>query len=163
MLILSLKKHFPARWPEWFMAGLLFAWGAYVALHPALFTNPATATVMSGMALMAGSLPPAAMWGLSATTVGLIRGSALFINGAYTRTPMIRLIMSFASAFIWTQVVVGLIKSGVPNMGLVVYSGLVVMDIVSACRAAVDTVYAEKLRHDIKQGQRQYDNRRSIA
>lgn len=151
MLIVELKKHFPARWPEWYMSALSFAWGAYVALHPEIFTQPQSREVLAGLVQMAGSFPPASVWGLSAVTLGLIRAAALFINGSYTRTPMVRLLMSFLSAFVWTQVVIGLLKTGVPNMGLVVYSGLVVMDIVSAYRAATDTVFAEKLRHDIKQ------------
>lgn len=154
MLIVSLKQHFPARWPEWFMAGLAFAWGAYVSLHPQLFTNPATREMLSGMAAMARNFPPSAVWGLSAVVLGVVRAAALFVNGAYTRTPLIRLLMSFASIFIWTQVVVGLVKSGIPNIGLVVYSGLIVMDIVSACRASTDMVDAEKARHDSKQEQR---------
>jgi hypothetical protein len=153
MLIVSLKQHFPARWPEWFMAGLSFMWGSYIALHPQLFTQAATREVLAGLAGMAGEFPPAALWGLSTVVLGMVRGMALFVNGAYTRTPMIRLIMSFASAFIWTQVFVGLLKTGVPNTGIVVYGGLVVMDIMSAYRAATDTVFAEKLRHDLKQGQ----------
>lgn len=151
MLIVQLKHHFPARWPEWFMAGMSFAWGVYVNLHPELFTQPTTASLFSGLAAMAGNFPPAALWGMSAIILGLIRATALFINGAYTRTPVIRLGMSFASAFVWTQVFIGLLKSGVPNPGLIVYAGLVVMDIVSAWRAATDTVFAEKVRHDARQ------------
>lgn len=157
MLILSLKQHFPARWPEWFMAGMSFAWGTYVVLHPELFTQDASRQMLSGLAKMAGGYPPSAVWGLLTVFLGLIRGAALFVNGAYTRTPLIRLIMSFASAFVWTQICIGLVKSGVPNTGIVVYGGWVVMDIVSAYRAANDTVYAEKLRHDLKQERRRVE------
>lgn len=157
MLIVSLKQHFPARWPEWFMSAVSFAWGSYVVLHPELFTQDATREVLSGLAAMAGNLPPAALWGLSAVILGLVRGAALFVNGAYTRTPLIRLIMSFLSAFVWTQVYIGLWKSGVPNMGLVVYGALVVMDIVSAYRATADTMFAEKLRRDLKQERRRVE------
>lgn len=163
MLIVQLKHHFPARWPEWFMAAMSFAWGMYVSLNPIIFEQPATAAVLAGMKQMAGSFPPSAVWGLSTIFLGAIRAAALFVNGAYTRTPMIRLGMSFASAFVWTQVFVGLVKTGVPNMGLVVYAGLVVMDIVSAYRAATDTVYAEKVRHDAKQEQRRGRTSRNIA
>lgn len=159
MLIVSLKQHFPARWPEWFMAGMSFMWGCYVILHPEVFTQDATRITLSGLTAMAGDMPPAALWGLSTVILGLVRASALFINGAFSRTPMIRLIMSFASAFVWTQVCIGLLKSGVPNTGLVVYAGLVVMDIVSAYRAATDTVFAEKVRHDLKQDKRRVADR----
>lgn len=151
MLIVSLKQHFPARWPEWFMSAVSFAWGAYMVLHPELFTQDATRDALSGLAAMAGNFPPAALWGLSAVILGLIRGAALFVNGAYTRTPLIRLIMSFLSAFVWTQVYIGLWKSGVPNMDLVMYGAMVVMDIVSAYRATTDTMFAEKMRRDLKQ------------
>ena len=157
MLIVSLKQHFPARWPEWYMSGMSFAWGSYLILHPEVFTQNATQTILSGMAAMAGDFPPAAFWGLCTVVMGLIRAAALFVNGAYTRTPLIRLIMSFASAFIWTQICIGLIKTGVPNTGLVVYGGMVVMDIVSAYRATNDTVYAEKMRRDLKQERRRVE------
>lgn len=163
MIIVELKRHFPARWPEWFMAGFALVWGSYVNLHPELFTQPATAQSLSGLTYMAGSLPPASVWGLSPVILGLIRGAALFINGIYTRTPMIRLFMSFASAFIWTQVVIGLLKSGVPNTGLVAYFGLVVLDLVSAYRAMTDTVYAEAARHEMKQDKSRGSRDRSIV
>lgn len=159
MLIVSLKKHFPARWPEWYQSGMLFCWGLYVALHPQMFTNEATRVVLSGLADMAGSFPPSAVWGFTGVLVGMIRATALFINGSMTRTPLVRLLMSFASAFVWTQVVIGLIKSGVPNTGITVYAGLVIMDIVSAWRAATDTVYAETARHELKQERRRAHNR----
>lgn len=154
MLIVELKRHFPARWPEWFMSGFAFFWGLYVVLHPELFTQSATAQTLAGLKAMAGSFPPAAVWGVSPVVMGLIRAAALFVNGSYTRTPMIRLGMSFASAFIWTQVFIGLLKTGVPNTGLVAYFSFVVLDTVSAYRAATDTVYAEKVRHEEKQGKR---------
>lgn len=159
MLILSLKQHFPARWPEWFMAGMSVVWGAYLSLHPELFTQDATRTVLSGLKAMAGPFEPAALWGLTTVLLGVIRAAALFVNGAYTRTPFIRLIMSFASAFVWTQICIGLMKSGVPNTGIIVYGGLVVLDIVSAYRATTDTVYAEKMRHDLKQERRRVERR----
>lgn len=160
MLIIQLKRHFPARWPEWFMSGLLFMWGVYVALHPDLFDHPQTATVLAGMKSMVSGFPPSAAWGVSAVVLGLVRAGALFVNGAYTRTPLIRLTMSFLSAFIWTQVFIGLLKTGIPNPGLVTYAGLVVMDLVSAYRAATDVVFAEKARHDINKGRN--GGRRSI-
>lgn len=150
MLIVSLKQHFPARLPEWWMSSMLVLWGGYVVLHPGIFTASASRQMFSGMVAMAGDFDPAGLWGLSAVVIGMIRACALFINGAYTRTPMIRLFMSFLSAFIWTQVSIGLWKSGVENTGVVVYAGLVMMDIVSAYRAATDMVFAEKVRHDLK-------------
>lgn len=152
MLVVQLRKHFPARWPEWFMSATVFAWGFYVVLHPSLFTQPDTVHMMSELAAVASPHNPASFWGLIGVVLGLVRATALFVNGAYTRTPMIRLVMSFASAFLWTQVFLGLFKSDTPNMGLVIYPALVIMDIVSAYRASTDMVFAEKARRDFLRG-----------
>lgn len=154
MMIVSLKQHFPARAPEWFMSGLAFVWGANILLHQDMFVRPETASLLSGLSWMANSVgyKAAPFWGLICVTTGLIRASALFINGAYTRTPMVRLVLSFSSAFIWTQVTIALIISGVPNTGWPLYAGCVVLDIISAYRAGGDVVYAEQVRRDLKRG-----------
>jgi hypothetical protein len=150
MIIRSLRQHWPARKLEWLMAGFLTCWGLYVLLHPQMFTNPPTEELMSGMAHISSSFTvyPALFWGGSSFVVGLARAVALFVNGSWTRTPLIRLLASFASMFIVTQIVAGLWQSGVPNTGLVVYPWLIVADLLSAYRAAVDVVHAEKQRED---------------
>lgn len=167
MIIRSLREHWPARKMEWLMAGFLLGWGVYVLLHPGLFTDGPTAVLFSGMASLSApfTVYPALAWGGTAALTGLCRGMALFVNGAWTRTPLIRLIASFASMFVVTQIVVGLWKSGVPNTGLVVYPWLIVADLLSAYRAAVDVVHAEKQREIIKESRRarRSDNVRSIA
>lgn len=148
MLVQSLKKHFPARVTEWLNGGMLLSWGIYVVLHPDLWTNSATKEIFAEMARVTWGThyPPFALWGLSAIAVGGTRLFALFINGAYSRTPAIRLCTSFASAFVWTQVVVSLMRTGVPNTGIIVYSWLVFADILSAYRAGIDVAVAERQR-----------------
>lgn len=165
MILQSLKQHFPARAIEWLNAGALASWGLYVLLHPQMFTNPATRELFAGLTEITWGLTadPALLWGLTALLVGLARAVALFVNGAYGRTPLVRLGTSFASAFIWTQVIIGLMHSGVPNTGLVVYSWLVVADIISAYRASQDAVYAEKQRRDSWEFSGRAVNRRIIA
>lgn len=168
MLIQSLKRHFPARFPEWMNSGVMATWGIYMILHPDIFTNPTTAQMFAGMSEMTWGLgyPPSSLWGVTALLVGLIRGGALFINGAYTRTPMIRLAASFLSAFIWAQVVIAFVKTGVPNTGLVVYSWLVIADLASAYRAGCDVVYAEHQRRlgaHLETGSRVRDRSRVAA
>jgi len=156
MLIRSLRQHWPARKLEWLMAGFMIAWGLYVLLNPRLFTQPETAAVLSGLAMISApfTIYPALAWGGVSFLVGLTRGLALFVNGAYTRTPLIRLIASFASMFIITQICIGLWRSGVPNTGLVVYPWFVIADLLSAYRAAVDVVHAEKQREVQKETRR---------
>lgn len=156
MIIRSLRQHWPARKMEWLMSGVLIAWGWYVLLHPEMFSNPATATLFSGLASISAPLTdhPALLWGGASFFVGLARGIALFVNGAWTRTPLIRVVASFISMFIFTQIVIGLWQSGVPNTGLVVYPWFVVADLLSAYRAAVDVVHAEKQREVQKETRR---------
>jgi len=150
MLIQSLKKHFPARYPEWLNAGILTSWGGYIILHPQIFDEPPTSILFRGLSDMVAYMgyTPGTVWGLGAFLIGLIQAFALFVNGAYTRTPIIRLITSFLSAFIWTQVVVGLIHSDLPNVGIVTYSWFVISNLVSAYRAGMDAVYAERQKLD---------------
>lgn len=165
MIIRSIRQHWPARKMEWLMAGFLTCWGLYVLLHPQLFTNAATAQLFSGLTAISASVTiyPALFWGGISFVTGILRGLALFVNGAWTRTPMIRLIASFASMFIVTQIILGLWKSGVPNTGLVVYPWLVFADLLSAYRAAVDVVHAEKQREVIKESRRADRSPRSLA
>lgn len=153
MIVRSLRQHWPARKLEWLMAGFMMTWGLYVLIHPQLFTQTETASVLSGLARLSAGITeyPALAWGGAAFFVGLGRSFALFVNGAWTRTPLIRLLASFASMFIVTQIINGLWQSGVPNLGLVVYPWLVIADLLSAYRAAVDVVHAEKQREVIKE------------
>jgi hypothetical protein len=96
--------------------------------------------------------PPAGVWGGALLVVGLLRAAALFINGAYARTPIVRLICSFISAFIWLLFVVGLRRSKVANTGLVVYPFIVLLDVASAYRASCDAVIAEHNRVQAGEG-----------
>jgi len=156
MIIHSLRQHWPARKLEWLMAGFMIAWGIYVLLHPGIFTAPETAVLYGGLTAISDPLTPypALAWGGACFIVGVGRTVALFVNGAWTRTPLIRLVASFASMFIITQIVIGLWNSGVPNPGLVVYPWFVVADLLSAYRAAVDVVHAEKQREAQKETRR---------
>lgn len=155
-MIQSLRQHWPARKLEWLMAGFALAWGWYVLLHPSLFTNPETAPMLRGLTEISAPVTeyPALAWGGVFFVVGLLRAVALFVNGAYTRTPLMRLIACFASMFIVTQIVIGLWNSGVPNTGLVVYPWFVIADLLSAYRAAIDVVHAEKQREVQKESYR---------
>lgn len=149
MIIRSLKQHFPARFPEWLNADLLVLWGCYLLYFPTVFTDPRTAPLFAGMAHMAEPYGrPDLVWGIAAVTIGVVRWVALFVNGAWSRTPMIRLVMSFLSAFIWTQVVIAMKVVHIPMPTITIYAGLVFADICSAFRAACDVTYAECARRD---------------
>jgi hypothetical protein len=153
MILRALGQHWPARKIEWIMAGLTATWGGYILLHPEIFTQPETAEILSGMIVMAQTygIAPENFWGGGALLMGLIRAIALFINGAYVRTPLFRALAAFGTMFIFTQVSIALHRSGVPNFGLVVYPWLVFADLLSAYRAAQDAVYAEVQRRSQKE------------
>lgn len=165
MVVESLKSHWPARKMEWLMSGIMVAWGVYVLLHPEMFHNSATRALLSGLTAISDPFTPypALFWGGAAFTVGLCRAIALFINGAWTRTPLVRVIASFVSMFIFTQIIIGLWQSGVPNTALVVYPWFVIADLLSAYRAAVDVVHAEKQREVEKETRRDARRHRRLV
>ncbi len=158
MLIQRLKPPFPARAIEWLMAGVLFTWGYYVTTHPQLFSAPETKVLFSGIVRISDFFgrPPVTI-GLMAVLIGFTRGVALFVNGAVTKTPLVRLMTAFMSAYLWTSICVGLWLSDVANTGLVVYPWFVFADIVSGYRAGYDLVIAESVA---KQSRSQHDNRK---
>lgn len=145
MIVSTTWQHFQVRFSEWFGAACLFAWGAYVVLHPGMFTADGAGVMFSGMV----AIMPQQTWGLVAVLVGFMRLAALYVNGHHTRTPAIRLATSFASAFVWTQVVVGMWSAGIAQTGVVIYTGMVCADIYSAFRASGDvTLLSRRLREN---------------
>lgn len=139
MVIVAMKKHFKERAIEWWSAGMLTLWGAYVLLHPTMFT---ALPQCEGLLLLA----PQHIWGFLAFTFGALRLLALTINGFWYPTPLIRLTTAFMSIFVWFWVEVGMILSDVPQMGIVVYGWLTIADLYSAFRSASDTYEAEAQR-----------------
>ena len=144
MIIKSLKTHFPARAIEWLMAGVLFTWGYYTITHPQMFTAPGSAHLFSGIGRVSQFFgqPPVAI-GVLAMVTGIVRAAALFINGTMTKTPLVRLVTAFISAYLWTSIAIGFWISDVANTGLAVYPWFVFADVVSSYRAGYDLVIAE--------------------
>lgn len=147
MLIRELRKHFPARMPEWINSGIMVSWGAYVLLHPDTYAD-AKLDLFEGVLHSPDGINGFAFWGLVTLIVGMVRGCALFVNGAYSRTPMIRLAASAVSAFVWSQIVIGFWNLNIPTTAIVTYGWLVLMDIISAYRAGVDVAIAEIQRRN---------------
>lgn len=125
------------------------AWGLYVLLHPEVFSLSLFA-VFSHRVMF--DIDPAIFWGALTTLVGLVRLCALFVNGAYSRTPLIRLGTSLVSAFVWSQLVIAFWLVDQPNTGLVMYTYAVLMDLISAYRASCDVAIAEGVRIAAKSG-----------
>lgn len=143
MVVSTTWQHFQVRFSEWFAAFALFGWGVYLIVHPGMMLDSRVAALWTGMvAIMSQE-----SWGLIAVLTGACRLGALYVNGHHTRTPAVRLVASFFSAFVWTQVSIGLWKAGVPNTGIWVYPCLVVADIYSAFRASGDVTLVSKRLH----------------
>ena len=161
-MIDSLRLHWPARKLEWIMAGILTSWGFYVLTHPEIFTQPETRYIFQGLLKISDWFTPypSLAWGWVGLILGIGRGIALLVNGAWTRTPFVRLVTSFASMFVFTQIIIGLWDSGVPNPSLVIYPWFVIADLSSSYRAAVDFVYAQKQREALKEAR---DARKYVA
>ena len=130
-------KHFQARALEWLNAGILICWGLYLLLHPGMFSDPRVSAMWTGL----GTIAAQPTWGVVALIGGGVRASALYVNGRSKRTPLIRLIASFFSAFILTQITMGLFNSDTPNTGVIVYSALVLADLYSAFRSSADAMF----------------------
>jgi hypothetical protein len=140
MILRSLAKHFPARFPEWLASLQMVMWGCYLVLYPGMMENPNTGELYTLMKQM-WSQPT---WALFALAIGTTRGGALFVNGAYTRTPLIRVVTAFMSMFVWTQALIGV--AHVANLGVVMYVTALIADLYSAYRAGMDAVFAERQR-----------------
>jgi hypothetical protein len=138
---IQMKKHFEARSPEWFNGLLLSVWGSFLILNPGIFDGPA-AYSFSGMK----DLAPQELWGFGALVIGMVRLTALFINGQWGITPIIRVVTSFLSVFVWFWICVGLFRTGSPQTGMVIYPALMLADMFSAFRAASDAYEAEALK-----------------
>lgn len=137
----ALKQHFEARALEWFNAFILMLWGSYLILHPNIFSGPSK-PIWDGLALFA----PQEQWGFGAFIAGTLRLVALFINGKWGLTPIIRVATSFLSVGVWFCVCVGLLRSGIPSPGLAVFAGLMLADMYSAFHAAGDAYEAEAMK-----------------
>lgn len=136
-----MKKHFDARSQEWLSSFLLVGWGAYMILHPHIFTGPA-AVAFRGM----DNLASQELWGFGAFVIGMVRLVALFINGAWGLTPIIRVVTSFLAVFVWFWICVGLYRSNIEQPGMILYPGLMFADMFCAFRAAGDAYEAEAMK-----------------
>lgn len=137
-------NHFQARFAEWMNAAIVGGFGIYLILHPGMFDDPRVAALWRGVKATGSQ----ESWGLVCLLVGTARVAALWINGCHTRTPMVRLIASFFSALILTQICLGMLNAGVPNTGLVVYPILVLADLYSAFRASADMTFVARQKEE---------------
>ncbi len=132
MLILRLRNYtIKDRVAEWFMGAVLSGMGLGLAFQPSIFTaNPFFKDF-----LRVGS---AHVWAGGLILIGVGRLAALFINGAWRRSPHLRLVMAFLSTFVWYQLSELSWGTKFPNLGIALYPTLLLLEVYCVYFAACD-------------------------
>ena len=93
----------PTRSVEWCLGGLMVSWGLGLLL-------PGNTMELSNHRYL-GALAPEVVWSAWSLSIGALRLLALYVNGAYFRTPLIRAGCS-CLGLIWWLVLGFLLKAG---------------------------------------------------
>lgn len=150
----GVKTHLSERIAEWVLAFAMFNWGRTLLGPTDLFlTNPA----LSGLAFIA----PEHVWGWVMEIIGGLRIAALLLNGTFAGTvysrwsPHIRGVTATVSAFIWFQVILGLMRSHVETTGMAIYPSVLALETWCVIRAAREAGSADRKALQAKRQQRQ--------
>lgn len=129
--------HFRTRAMEWFMTLMLLLWGIGLIAIPDIFQNPAYAVLSRALT--------AQTWGGVCLAFGLLRFTALFVNGTFKETlysrysPMVRAAFSFLSCGIWLTIALSFYASGVLGLAVGLYMLVLGFEVYCACLCAIDT------------------------
>lgn len=133
--------HFRLRALEWGLAGILLTAGI-VLLNPyPTFEQP----IFVEMKRIANELT----WALICTMVGVVRLSALYVNGAWRKSPWIRLGTALVSSLIWLQLTLGLVSQPVVTLGVAIFPWFIAADWYSIWRAASDASENRKAKEQL--------------
>ena len=131
-MVVRFGTHFAIRLGEWFASFNLVSIAILMFTATRMFeSNPAYFVGLSTFA-------DQPVWGTICGLFGIIRIAALWVNGRKPITPYIRMALSFFSCFVWWQLVVGLIASGVPGLGWVLVPWLLALEFYNVFRSAAD-------------------------
>lgn len=109
----GITEHFPARASEWHFSILLIGLGHLFFQYPALFDASLS---YGGLARLADET----IWGAVCVAVGLLRLTALVINGTFAGTwygrwsPHVRGVCAFLSCGVWFPIFAGFLVSERP-------------------------------------------------
>ncbi len=78
---------------EWLLAAMMVAWGLGLLLPGNTMELPAYRLL--------GAIAPESVWSAWSLSIGAVRMAALYINGSYRRTPLIRATCSLLGAMWW--------------------------------------------------------------
>ena len=131
----GVREHFRLRVSEWFTAALLLQFGWILYFPPDVFSSSPGFRVLAEWA-------NEETWGAGCIVVGLARLAALTINGTFRRfrwSPLIRAVTSFASAYLWMQITLGIWYSGSGLTGVGTYRLVLFLEAWNFMRACLDT------------------------
>jgi hypothetical protein len=129
---------YPDRLVEWLFASMMVAWGAWLLV-------PQWQTFVWPQYDALRAIAPEPVWGVWSVAVGVVRMAALFINGSWRRTPLLRLIGS-SLGMIWWLVLIYLFllsPQGNPPAGYAFYPVFVVFEGISCWRSAADAFHSK--------------------
>lgn len=115
---------------EWVLSGVLFSWGWILLLPTQSFDLPS----LAGLRNIASEN----MWGSALLLLGAGRLVVLTINGAWRRNPHARGVGAFLSCFVWCQISLGLLNSGVVAPGIAVYPIFLIAEMYTVYRTSRD-------------------------
>lgn len=139
MLRKQLDSHMQDRALEWFSGAAMLLWGLILALPGETMAGPSYAAFHRF-----GTTEE--FWAYAMGATGIARLVALFINGRWPRTPLIRMVGALFGLLCWSQITYLLLAgtylaTGVASTGPAVYGLLALADLFSIFRAAFDARY----------------------
>ena len=130
-----LSDAFYPRRPEWAGAFLLVLGGWILRENPTLMEVSQTGTTKPFTLMLAVASQPA--WASALLAFGLLRFLVLFINGAWRKSPHLRMLFALLSCFFWEQIALSFSATfGLSFAAYVVFLGLEFSNIIIAGRDA---------------------------
>ncbi len=137
MIIMKLGSHFPLRVVDWLVACVVLTWGV-------VCLNVGGETWYLPMYESLRLYASQAAWGWIAIALGSFRVMFLFINGAMRKSPHLRMIGAFLTAFMWLQLSFSMFQSEYNSIAATaIYPWLFLADIYNVYRAAQDAKLAD--------------------
>jgi len=136
--------NFSVRVSDWFLGGMLLAYGSVILFFPATFAESRVISVLVRIA-------PVYMIGYVCFAIGGMRALALTVNGSFPSfrwSPHVRLLMCLLSCFVWFQFVLGAMFSGPSSMAIVIYPFLFLFDIYNTFLTASEAGIAERVHRN---------------
>lgn len=126
---------------EWQFAFMMMVWGLWLMF-------PSWITFTAPQYALLASIANEAVWGAFSFSIGFIRAIALYINGSYHRTPIVRLICSILG-LTWWFVLIYLFILAAPNnpaAGFSWYPVFAVFEAICCWRSASDAFQSRAFR-----------------